>query len=293
MSDRDRETWERFAAAIAAGVCANPNAASINPEALREGADRLLAATKQRWPEKTITAGCETVTPATAADETVTEPDPGEGYRWVEPRSPGCPGETLRHDDECKPAGGGSAEWACTNAVGDECVTRHFYRRRIDAAPEPSSGACQLPAETTPRADEVRSEVRSDPVMYSIVWDGDDTPDPECCEDTVVVCSHVLDDAGGKGKVVPLYAVPVDAAREIAAARREAEEARAACERLRIKQEEREAIEFTMTNLDWPPDAAQFAILARCLGPSCTMPEHAKKSALRGLLARHDKGGAT
>jgi hypothetical protein len=287
MSDRnrDRETWERFAAAAVCGYYADQAATyALTDEWIVKEADRFLALTKERWPGKTCSPRCNSVTPAPAGDETVTEPDPGEGYRWVER------GETLREGDELKSR---ADEWWKTLSAGRLCTCHHTYRRRIDAAPEPSSGACQLPAETTPRADEVRSEVRSDPVMYSIVWDGDDTPDPECCEDTVVVCSHVLDDAGGKGTVVPLYAVPADAAREIAAARREAEEARAECERLRLTDKEREAIEFTIECLAWPPDAAQFAILARCLGPSCTVPEHVKKTALRGLLARHAKGGAS
>jgi hypothetical protein len=47
--------------------------------------------------------------------------------------------------------------WVRTNAVGDECLTGHFYRRRIDAEPQPSSDTGQLPVETTPRADEMHN----------------------------------------------------------------------------------------------------------------------------------------
>jgi hypothetical protein len=168
MNNRDRETWERFAAAIVAGVCANPAIPKIYFDGVRDEADRLLALTKQRWPdelsgnppelpEKTCSPRCECVTQPAAGDETVTwEPDPGE--------------------------------------IGAE-------------SPEP--------------------------VMYSIVWDGDETPDAECCYRTYALAHRCLADAGGKGTVVPLYAVPVDAAREIAAARREAEEAKKECERQR------------------------------------------------------------
>jgi hypothetical protein len=246
----------------------------------------MLAMTKQRWPdepsgnpgqlpEKTCSPGCET---ATEPDRVPAKVPSDDKLRRL---------DAMRRDE------------------GETVTVVEF-----DAAPE-----------TTPPGEEVRSEVRSEPdpavamtgpgstqadrwlpgeigaespepVMYAVQWDADDTPDAECCYRTSTLAHRCLADAGGKGTVVPLYAVPVDAARELAAARRETDEAKKECERLRMTQEEREAIEFAMTNLDWPPDAAQFAILARCLGPSCTMPEHVKKSALRGLLARHDKGGA-
>jgi hypothetical protein len=82
-----------------------------------------------------------------------------------------------------------------------------------------------------------------EPVLYVVWYDGDDTPYAASCCTTAGECEYYfLLPHDRKGKVVPLYAVPVDAAREIAAARREAEEARAECERLRITDKEREAI---------------------------------------------------
>jgi hypothetical protein len=127
-------------------------------------------------------------------------------------------------------------------------------------------------AETTPRGDEVRSE----PVLYVVWYDGDDTPYAASCSTTEGECKHYfLLPHGRKGKVVPLYSVPVDAAREIAAARREAEEARAECERLRITDDEREAIAVTCAYLE------RIGVRGTSL-----------QQALLGLLARHDKGGA-
>jgi len=191
----DRETWERFAAAVVCGIYADPTAGALRDEWLVQEADRFLALTKERWPEKTVSVGCETVTPATAGDETVTEPGPGEGYRWVRR------GEILRDDDQCKP----DRMWVKRNKGGDECLAGHFYRRRIDAAPQPSSGACQLPAE----GDGVEG-------LPTVGW--------------------------WKGELVSR----ADAERLIAAARREAEEARAECERLRITDAEREAIDVAI-----------------------------------------------
>jgi hypothetical protein len=270
MSDRDRETWERFAAAALGGAIARQGVETGPPARVaawcKDWADDMLAATKQRWPEKTITAGCETVTPATAADETVTEPDPGEGYRWVEPRSPGCPGETLRHDDECKPDGG--VRWVCTNAVGDECLTGHFYRRRIDSEPQPSSGACQLPAETTPRADEVRSEVRST---------GGVSVEELRSVETML------------GPVVRR----TDAERLIAAARREAEEARAECERLRLTDDEREAMEAGAHALNQASATARPDDRYSVRGVPGSFRLLKQAAAIRWFLARHAKGGAS
>lgn len=56
---------------------------------------------------------------------------------------------------------------------------------------------------------------------------------------------------------------------------------------LLVTQHERKALEYAIDWLEWPPDAAQMEILARCLGPSCQVPEHKMKAALRGLLERH------
>jgi hypothetical protein len=212
----------------------------------------------ERWPdsEKTCSPGCDSVTPPASGDETVTaEPDPGEGYRWVEPRSPGCPGETLRHDDECKPAGGGSVEWACTNAVGDECVTRHFYRRRIDAAPETTP----VPAVAMTGPGSTQAER----------W----LPG-EIGAEQVAECEGVHELRSLETMLGPVVR-RTDAERLIAAARREAEEARAECERLRMTDEEREAIALACAYLE------RIGVRGTSL-----------QQALLGLLARHDKGGA-
>lgn len=56
---------------------------------------------------------------------------------------------------------------------------------------------------------------------------------------------------------------------------------------LLVTRQEREALEYALNVLEWPPDAAQMQILASCLGPSCQVPEHKMKAALRGLLDRH------
>jgi hypothetical protein len=143
----------------------------------------------ERWPdsEKTCSPGCDSVTPAAAGDETVTElgrlaasvlsedtlrrldamrrdegetvtvvefdedaksePDPGDGYRWVRPGEIRNVGDEFRSD-----AGSWEVVWHFQHQ-GGTVHERYRYRRRIDAAPE-----------TTPRADEVRSEVRSEPV---------------------------------------------------------------------------------------------------------------------------------
>ena len=57
---------------------------------------------------------------------------------------------------------------------------------------------------------------------------------------------------------------------------------------LAITKTERDALAYALDWLQWPPDAAQMEILARCLGPSCQTPEHAMKAAIRGLLRRHE-----
>jgi hypothetical protein len=278
MSDRDRETWERFAAAALSGMWANAtqSAPGVSEHAACASADDMLAATKERWPdelsgnppelpENPCSPRCDAVTPLAAGDETVTEPDPGEGYRWVRP------GENLRTGDQAIPKGSDGL-WGLTTARGSLCAFSYIYRRRIDAAPE-----------TTPRADEVHSK----PVMYSIVWDGDDTPDTEWCCSTEDEYNHYLGRFENRGgTIVPLYVVPVDAAREIAAARREAEEAKKECERLRLtdderrllskyyRSEERAIVQFAVTSASYVADA-----------------KHAT-AVIGGLLARHDKGGA-
>jgi hypothetical protein len=295
----DRETWERFAAAALSGMWAHPTQ-GVSEEAACASAYEMLSLTKQRWPdelsgnppelaEKTCSPRCECVTQPAAGDETVTgEPDPGKGYRWLKV------GETLEEGDQWLDHA--TRRWELTNTPGWVCKTTRHYRRRIDAAPEPSSGACQLPEETAPPANEVRSEVRSEPVPAVAVI-GPGSTQAERWLPGEIGAEKVVEGGGveelptvgwWKGELVSR----ADAERLIAAARREAQEARKECERLRMTDKERDAIEFTMTNLDWPHDAAQFAILARSLGPSVTMPEHVKKSAIRGFLARHDKGGA-
>jgi hypothetical protein len=291
MSDRDRETWERFAAAVVCGIYADPTAGALRDEWLVKEADRFLAITKERWPEKTCSPGCETVTPATAGDETVAaEPDPGEGYRWVRPGEIRNVGDEFRSD-----AGSWEVVWHFHHQ-GGTVHERYRYRRRIDAAPQPSSGACQSPAETTPRADEVRSEVR--------IAEGDGVEELETAAWGVMrvggswVSLHGTESAAYLSKarvdvaenwlhvVVPLVS-RADAERLIAAARREAEEARAECERLRITDEERRLLskyhrseeraieQFAVTSASYVADA-----------------KHAT-AVIGGLLARHDKGGAT
>jgi hypothetical protein len=140
-----------------AGVCANPAIPKIYFDGVRDEADRLLSLTKQRWPDEQLSGNspelpvttcsprCDAVTPLAAGDETVTEPDPGEGYRWLKV------GETIKERDQWLDHA--TRRWELTNTPGWVCKTTRHYRRRIDAAPE-----------TTPRGDEVRSEVRSEPV---------------------------------------------------------------------------------------------------------------------------------
>jgi hypothetical protein len=120
---------------------------------LVEQADRFLAITKQRWPnepsgnpgqlpEKTCSPRCETVTPPVAGDETVTKPGPGDGYKWLFPMV-----DRLEHGDEMSLSEFGEDGFRVTREPAGMLVMQPFlYRRRIDAAPEPSSGACQLPA---------------------------------------------------------------------------------------------------------------------------------------------------
>jgi len=63
------------------------------------------------------------------------------------------------------------------------------------------------------------------------------------------------------------------------------ESLRAEAARLRLTDEEREAIEYAL-KLDWPLDGAQLQVVAVSLGPSCKVPENARKAALRRLLER-------
>jgi hypothetical protein len=259
MSDRDRETWERFAAALVCGNYADPIAGALWNEWLVKAADRFLALTKERWPDeqlsgnpgqlpaKTCSPGCDPVTPAAAGDETVTaEPDPGEGYRWVEP------GECVVPPDQCRYIGG---NWLYAyQAHGCIAQSRWTYRtKRPPRADEPS--------ETTPRADEVRSEVR--------IAEGGGVEELRSLETML-------------GPVVRR----TDAERLLAASRREAEEARKECERLRLTDDERRLLskyhrseeraieQFAVTSASYVADA-----------------KHAT-AVIGGLLARHDKGGA-
>ena len=56
--------------------------------------------------------------------------------------------------------------------------------------------------------------------------------------------------------------------------------------RLTLTDEERRAVVYAITDLAWPPDGPQLAVVARTLGPSCEVPEHRMKATLRGLLER-------
>jgi hypothetical protein len=166
-------------------------------------------------------------------------------------------------------------------------------------------GKFDAATETTPRAAEVCSEpvpavamtgpgsTQADrwlpgeigaeppePVLYSVVWDGGEFPSPIFCQKTLDECSRLMQSSSRKGTVVPLYAVPVDAAREIAAARREAEEARTECERLRMTKNEMRAIRDAEVEVR--------GLRRVYIGE----PSVDVAATLRGLLARHDKGGA-
>jgi hypothetical protein len=242
MSGRDRETWERFAAAVVCGIYADPTAGALRDEWLVKEADRFLAITKERWPEPEPAKRCEAE--ASSREDVKGEPDPGEGYRWVQPGEIRNVGDEFRSD-----AGSWEVVWHFQHQ--GETVHeryRYRYRRRIDAAPETTPPAVAIIGPGSTQAErwlpgEIGAE-SPEPAMYSIVWDGDDTPDTDWCCRTEAECKEYLGRfVSRKGTVVPLYAVPVDAAREIAAARREAEEARAECERLRMTEEEHDALD--------------------------------------------------
>jgi len=283
MNNRDRETWERFAAAAVCGYYADQAATyALTDEWIVKEADRFLALTKERWPGKTCSPRCNSVTPAPAGDETVTEPDPGEGYRWVER------GETLREGDELKSR---ADEWWKTLSAGRLCTCHHTYRRRIDAAPEPSSGACQLPAETTPRADEVRSEVRStggggveEPltVAWGVRRVGGAYVSIHGSENEAVASQRHFSAVENFPYVVRPLVRRTDAERLIAAARREAEEARAECERLRATDAEIQALRDT--EAEW-----RYRVVQRLCHRGGAV---AVADALRGLRERHTNGGA-
>jgi hypothetical protein len=297
------------AAALAlyeAGVWSSPNVPVDRAAAMWGQLRDALGLEQGHATERGVGAESREAEASSRGDVTF-EPDPGDGYRWVK-----C-GETLVEGDELWVFPG---EWRKISWAGDLCTCFYEYRRRIDDAPEPSSGACQLPAETTPRGGEVRREVRSKPdpavamtgpgstqadrwlpgeigaespdkcvsvadflrpVLHSIAWDGYDTPDPECCFRSRNGAVAHLALSNSTGTVVPLYVVPMSAAREIDAGRWAAEEAKQECERLRMTQEEREAIEIAER---------------RERGEWYGNPDYSRAISLRNLRERHANGGA-
>lgn len=83
-------------------------------------------------------------------EPTPVQPDPGEGWRWVEV------GETLQAGDELPDDSG---EWCGTGMVGEACDSECRYRRRVEPAPvqpDPGEGWRLLQSgETIQRGDEV------------------------------------------------------------------------------------------------------------------------------------------
>ena len=225
MNNRDRETWERFAAAALSGMWANP-ARSVCENDACVSAYEMLTMTKQCWPD---------------------EPSGNPGQLPENPCSPRC--ETVTEPDRV-PA-----------KVPSEDMSRRLDAMSRDDGETVTVVEFDDEPETTPRGGEVRSEVRSA-------------------------------DDGGVHELRSLETMlgPVvrrtDAERLIAAARREAEEARKECERLRLtdderrllykyhRSEERAIVQFAVTSASYVADAT-----------------HAT-AVIRGLLARHDKGGA-
>ena len=219
MSDRDRETWERFAAAALSGMWANP-ARSVSEQDACASAYEMLAMTKQWWPdepsgnspelpEKTCSPRCECVTQPAAGDETVTwEPVPAVAVIG--------PGSTQ-------------AERWLPGEIGAEKVVE-------------GGGVEDLHT------------------VAWLTWSY-----PRCYWRTVSPDEQVPDRVEVVDRAV--------AARLIAAARREVDEAKKECERLRLTEVELAALSF----------AAESADSQGWRGRALT---------LRGLRERHAKGGA-
>jgi hypothetical protein len=152
------------------------------------------------------------------------------------------------------------------------------------------------PAGSTPRGAEVRSEVRSAEAVgveelltaaWGVVRVGGSWVSLHGTESAAYLSKARVDVAENWLHVVERLVSRTEAERLIAAARREAGEARAECERLRLtdderrllykyhRSEERAIVQFAVTSASYVADA-----------------KHAT-AVIGGLLARHDKGGAT
>jgi hypothetical protein len=283
MNNRDRETWERFAAAVVCGIYADPTAGALRDEWLVKEAERFLAITKERWPEPEPAKRCEAE--ASSREGVKTEPDPGEGYRWVR-----C-GEALQDGDEYQES---RNKWYRTTSAGKTCPWDCNYRRRIDAAPE-----------TTPRADEVRSEVRiaeGDGVegLPTVGWWKGELVSRDAAEHRIAAARREAQELREENKYLRKWQMPVknDAPpaeqekspgdstclhqQTIGRLMLELAKVKAECERLRATDAEIQALRDT--EAEW-----RYRVVQRLCHRGGAV---AVADALRGLRERHTNGGA-